>query len=309
MTRKIIVGAAQMGAIQLSTSRREVMDRMLALLGEAHHRGCDLVVFPELTLTSFFARHFISDPELGGYFEKEMPGPDTQPLFDAARRYGISFYLGYAEEVPETGERYNTAILVGKDGSIVGKYRKIHLPGSVEPDPRRTPDRQNFEKRYFRVGDLGFPVFNNLGGVMGMALCNDRRWPETYRVMGLQGVEMVMLGYNTGSIDAFSDEEPHLKMLQNHISMQAGAYQNRTWVVGVAKAGPEDGVPLMGGSVIISPSGQIVAQAVTQGDELITASCDLDHCTATKGTTLSLANRRPEFYGLITQPAPVEGGA
>src|SRR3546814_20570490 len=73
----------------------------------------------------------------------------------------------------------------------VGKYRKIHLPGHSEYDGKRP--WQHLEKRYFEPGDLGFPVWRSMGGVMGMCICNDRRWPETYRVMSLKGVELVML--------------------------------------------------------------------------------------------------------------------
>ena len=190
-----------------------------------------------------------------------------------------AFYLGYAEKFEdETGvRRFNTSILVDKSGQIVGKYRKVHLPGHVEYDD--TLPWQHLEKRYFEVGDLGWPVWRTMGGVMGMALCNDRRWPETYRVMGLQGVELVMLGYNTPTGNSRGPEAPHLRMMHNHMSMQMGAYQNGTWVVGVAKAGSEDGFELMGGSVIVAPSGEIVAQARTLGDEVIVADADLDACT------------------------------
>lgn len=238
------------------------------------------------------------------FFERQLPGPDTQPLFDLSAKLGIGFYLGYAELDEENGElhRYNSSVIVDKQGKVVGRYRKIHLPGTKEFTPRRTADRQNFEKRYFEVGNLGFPVYRAFGGLLGMCLCNDRRWPETYRVLGLQGVEMIMLGYNTGTIDAWGAEPPHVRMLQNHVVMQAGAYQNGTWVVGVAKAGTEDGSPLMGGSVIISPTGLIVAEAATVGDELIVAECDLDVAAAAKTTVLNFErNRQPQFYRSIVE--------
>ena len=140
-----------------------------------------------------------------------------------------------------------------------------------------------------------------------MCICNDRRWPETYRVMGLQGVELVVLGYNTPMTNSQSDEQPHLRMFHNQMSMQAGAYQNSTWVVGVAKAGSEDGNELMGGSCIISPAGEIVAQARTLGDELIVADCDLDACNFGKRTIFDFAaHRRIEHYGLITERTGAE---
>ena len=303
MSRVVTVGAAQMGPIQRAESRAVVVERMLALLAKAHEKNCDLVVFPELALTTFFPRWYMEDQaEVDTWFESAMPSNETQPLFTAAKEYGLGFYLGYAELIEEDGapHHYNTSILVDKSGETVLKYRKVHLPGHDEYDPGRT--HQHLEKRYFEVGNLGFPVTRTMGGVMGMCLCNDRRWPETYRVMGLQGVEMLMLGYNTPTINSLSDEAPHLRMFHNHVTMQAGAYQNSTWVVGVAKAGNEDDNDLMGGSVIIAPSGEIVAQCHTLGDELIVADCDLDDCVFGRETIFNFAaHRRPEHYKLITE--------
>ncbi len=115
-----------------------------------------------------------------------------------------------------------------------------------------------------------------MGGVFGMCICNDRRWPETYRVMGLQGVEVVLLGYNTPVGHTGFPDVDGLSNFHNHLSMQAGAYQNSTWVVGTAKCGIEEGSLMIGQSAIIAPSGEIVATALTLEDEVITASCDLD---------------------------------
>jgi N-carbamoyl-D-amino-acid hydrolase len=114
---------------------------------------------------------------------------------------------------------------------------------------------------------------------VGMMICNDRRWPESWRVLGLQGVELVALGYNTPAFNIYHPEPAHLRAFHNHLVMQAGAYQNATWVVASAKAGAEDGHALIGGSCIIAPTGEIAAQAVSEGDELISFVCDLDLCT------------------------------
>ena len=308
MARVVTIGAAQMGPIQRAEGRGQVIERLMALMRKAHDKGCDLVVYTELALTTFFPRYYMEDQdEVDTWFEREMPSNETRPLFDLARELGIGFHLGYAELARENGEthRYNTAILVDKNAGIVAKYRKVHLPGHAEFDPERK--FQHLEKRYFEVGDLGFPVWRALGGIVGMCICNDRRWPETYRVMGLKGVELVMLGYNTPTVNAQSDESPHLRMFHNQMSMQAGAYQNATWVVGVAKAGSEDGYDLMGGSVIVAPTGEIVAQARTLGDELIVADCDLDACNFAKQTIFNFAaHRRTEAYGIITGQTGVE---
>lgn len=303
MPRYLITAAAQMGPIARSETRADTVRRLVEMLREARGRGAELVVFTEMALTTFFPRWLIDDEaELDSFYETEMPSAATRPLFDEAARLGIGFCLGYAELVVEGGRkrRFNTSTLVDRTGAIIGKYRKVHLPGHDEPQPGRA--FQHLEKRYFEPGDLGFPVFRGFGGVMGMAICNDRRWPETYRVMGLQGVDMVMLGYNT-PFDHTGDEAVNsLTLFHNHLSMQAGAYQNATWVVGTAKCGTEEGSKMGGQSVIVAPSGEIVAQAVTVEDEVITAKCDLDMGRIYKETIFNFArHRRPEHYGLIVE--------
>jgi predicted amidohydrolase len=239
-----------------------------------------------------------------------MPSNATRPLFDEASRLNVAFYLGYGERVIADGRvrRFNTSILVDR-GRIIGRYRKVHLPGHAENEPARP--FQHLEKRYFEPGDLGFPVWRALGGIIGMCICNDRRWPETYRVMGLSGVEMIALGYNTPAINGFAvaqgtAEPEHLRQFHNHLVMQAGAYQNSTWVVAAAKAGIEEGSSLIGGSCIVAPSGEIVAMAQGLGDELVIADCDLDACRSGKETMFNFAaHRRIEHYGVITARAGV----
>ncbi|MCH8997459.1 MAG: N-carbamoyl-D-amino-acid hydrolase [Proteobacteria bacterium] len=303
MARMVNIAAAQMGPIAREETRAQVVERLIAHLREAARRGAELVVFPELTLTTFFPRWWIEDAaELDAFYETGMPGPATQPLFDEAKRLGLGFCLGYAELVEQRGakRRFNTAILVGQDGRVLGKYRKIHLPGHAEHEPWRR--FQHLEKRYFEPGDLGFRVFEGFGGRIGMCICNDRRWPETYRVMGLQGVEMVLLGYNTPVHNPPTPEHDALSWHHNTLVMQSGAYQNATWVVGVAKGGTEEGVPSIAGSQIIAPSGETVAQAVTEADELITAACDLDLGRAYKEHVFNFArHREPDHYRLITE--------
>ena len=303
MARIVQVASAQMGPIAKAETRKDTVKRLIAMMREAKGRGAELVVFAELALTTFFPRWLIEDQaELERYYERSMPGPDTEPLFAEAKTLGVGFYLGYAELAIEAGQkhRYNTSILVDRSANIIGKYRKVHLPGHAEPQPGRA--HQHLEKRYFEPGNLGFPVWRGFGGVMGMCICNDRRWPETYRVMGLQGVEMVMLGYNTPFAHTLHADIDGLTSFHNHLSMQAGAYQNSTWVVGTAKCGTEEGSPMLGQSAIIAPSGEIIAQAVSLEDEVITARCDLDLGKRYRETIFNFAkHREPAAYRLITE--------
>src|SRR5690606_15345001 len=124
----------------------------------------------------------------------------------------------------------NTSVLLSPDGAVMLKYRKIHLPGHADLIPTRSI--QHLEKRYFDVGNLGFPVvkapIGKLDGVnAGMLICNDRRWPEAWRVLGLQEVELVMIGYNTPArnLDNQHFQPPHLKVFHSQLSVQAGCYQ------------------------------------------------------------------------------------
>ncbi|MDG2479946.1 MAG: N-carbamoyl-D-amino-acid hydrolase [Alphaproteobacteria bacterium] len=300
MTKRVLtVGGAQMGPVMRADSKAATVARMVDLMRQAHARSCDLVVFPELALTTFFPRWFIEDQaELDSFYEFTMPSAVTQPLFDAARELQVGFHLGYAEVDGE--HRFNTAILVDKAGEIVAKYRKIHLPGHAEFDPER--EFQHLEKRYFEVGNLGFPVWETMGGKLGMLICNDRRWPEAFRMLGLQDVELVMIGYNTPTLNGQTFEPPHLRIHHNLLTMQAGAYQNGAWVCGVAKAGYEDGVHMMGSSAIVTPNGEIAALASTLEDELIVADCDLDAGAYIKTNIFNFAaHRRTEHYGLIVE--------
>ena len=156
-----------------------------------------------------------------------MPGPETKPLFDEARRLGVGFCLGYAELTSE-GAVNNVYLLVDGSGSIVGKFHKVHIPGHGDYQPDRP--FQHLERYYFDEGEEGFGVWPAFDGLVGMAVCNDRRWPETYREMGLQGVEMILIGYNTPLYYAPDPTQNALASFHNHLVMQAGAYQNGTWV-------------------------------------------------------------------------------
>ena len=198
MSRFLTIAAAQLGPIPRTASRRDVVPRLIDLLRQASERGCQLVVFPECALTPFFPHWWIEDQaEIDSYFERSIPGPDTQPLFDAAARLGIGFCLGYAELTTDGDRvrRFNTTVLVERDGRIVGHYRKVHLPGHCDHRPNNP--FQNLERCYFEPGDFGFRVWSAFGGQVGMLICNDRRWPESYRMLGLQGCELVLLNYNT----------------------------------------------------------------------------------------------------------------
>jgi diaminopropionate ammonia-lyase len=305
--RLLQLGVAQLGPISRDEERASVVSRQVSLLTQASKAGVEFVVFPELAFTTFFPRFNIDDDQaLDGWFEDHMPGRLTQPLFDHAQKLGVGFSVGFAERINESGQihRYNTSILVSPTGEIVGRYRKIHLPGHTEYESWRP--FQHLEKRYFEIGDLGFDVWPFMGARVGMCICNDRRWPETWRVLGLKGAELVTLGYNTPVHYPPVPQHDHLQSFHHLLPMQAGAYQNGTYIAAAAKAGLEDGSVLLGHSCVIGPTGELIAMSHTQGDELITATCDFDRCQEIKQHIFDFSlHRQPQHYALISEiPAP-----
>lgn len=307
MSRRLVVAGAQMGPVQRADRRADTLARMVALLEGAAAQGARLVVFPELAFTTFFPRWPMERdaPELLGCFETAMPNPEVQPLFDRARELGVGFYVGHAELTPE-GRRFNSAVTVGPDGAVLFRYRKVHLPGSDRV--KEGQKYQQLEKMYFEYGDLGFPVARGPAEwgrpVLGMLVCNDRRWPEGWRCLGLQGVELVMVGYNSAAYDpnGGEGEGAELRTFHSTLAAQANAYMNATWAVAVAKAGVEDGAGLIGGSCIVDPNGIVVAQARGLGDELILAEVDFEACRQGKEKMFNFAqHRRPQWYGRIVE--------
>ncbi|QIE54377.1 N-carbamoyl-D-amino-acid hydrolase [Pikeienuella piscinae] len=303
MTRKLNLAVAQLGPIARAETREQVVKRLLAMLEEAAGRGATFVVFPELALTTFFPRWFFEDQaEVDAWFETEMPNAATQPLFTRAAELKVGFNLGYAELVEEDGSvrHFNTSIVVDRAGNIVGKYRKVHLPGHAEYEPYRP--WQHLEKRYFEPGNLGFPVFDVDDAKVGMFICNDRRWPETWRVMGLKGAELICGGYNTPTHNPPVPQHDHLNSFHHLLSIQAGSYQNGAWGAAAAKAGMEEGSMLLGHSCITAPTGEIVALSSTLDDEVITAMCDLDACQHIRNEIFNFRrHRQPQHYGLISE--------
>lgn len=300
LKRPFGLAVCQMGPVSLHDERPAVVRRMCDLLKEAAGHGARFAVFPELAFTTFFPRYWMDEKEAEErFFEKTLPSPQTQPLFDLARELKVGFYVGFAELTPD-GHHFNSSALVDDQGQIRGIYRKIHLPGHKEEQPQE--GIRNYEKKFFEVGNLGFKVWSTMGTKIGMALCNDRRWPETFRVMGLQGAEIVAVSYNTSTWNERWTEPPHLAMSQHLLSLQAGAYQNATWVASAGKAGSEDGFNLLGGSAIVSPTGEIVALSQSDGDEVVFVNIDLARADSYRqGVFNFIKHRRPEHYGLILE--------
>jgi N-carbamoyl-D-amino-acid hydrolase len=286
MPRYIKVAAAQMGPNNEGTSREEIVERMLSLLDQAIQEQVELIAYPEMALTTYFPKRIRQD--FDQFFETEVPPKAVEPLLRRAAEARVAVHIGFCEKAG--GRYFNTALLTDRDGRLCGTFRKIHLPGTKAADGFA----QVFEPYYFAHGDTGYRVFDAAGAAVGIAICQDRRYPESYRALALQGAEIILIGYNT-PLSA-------LALDLNELCMRSGAYANACFVVGVAKAGIEDGVELIGGSAIINPLGQVLARAATTADELVAARIDLDQMTPVRKRWNFLGRRQPQHYGMLLQP-------
>jgi N-carbamoyl-D-amino-acid hydrolase len=286
MSRLIKVAAAQLGPNNEGTSREDVVQRMDSLLEKAIQEGVKLLAYPEMALTPYFPKHIRKDFEQ--FFENEIPPRSVQSLLNRAGKAGVAVYLGFCERAGE--KHFNTVLLTDRQGRICATYRKTHLPG------KKTDDgvAQVHEPLYFDYGDSDFKVLDVSGARVGIAICQDRRYPETYRCLALLGAEIIVIGYNTVLAPLALD--------LNELSLRSGAYANGCFVMGIAKAGLEDGVELVGGSCVISPQGQVLRKAATNGDELVAIEIDLDQITAIRKRWNFLGRRRPDRYASIVEP-------
>jgi predicted amidohydrolase len=286
MPRYIKVAAAQMGPNNEGVSREEIVERMQSLLDQAIADKVELIAYPEMALTTYFPKKI--RPDFDQFFETEVPPKALEPLLRRAAGARVAVHVGFCEKAE--GKYFNTALLTDRDGRLCGTFRKIHLPGTKAPDGFA----QVYEPYYFAHGDTGYRVFDAAGARVGIAICQDRRYPESYRALALQGAEIILIGYNT-PISA-------LALDLNELCMRAGAYANLAFVIGIAKAGVEDGVELIAGSAVISPLGQVLAKAATSGDELVVARIDLDQIEPVRRRWNFLGRRQPQHYGPLLQP-------
>ncbi len=245
-----------------------------ALADEAAAGGAQLVALPE------YLQYRGPDD---GYraSARPIPGPFTEPFAEVARRHGCWVLVGSLAEANEDAARpFNTSVLLGPDGSIAARYRKIHLfDVAVDAGP---VDRES--ARVSAGGEL--VVADAAGMKLGMTICYDLRFPELYRSLALAGAEVLAVPAN------FTERtgRDHWEVL-----LRARAIENGAWVVAPSQIGGPPGQPAFGRSMVIDPWGTVVAQAPDRVG-IVRAEIDLDRVAAVRRQIPSLANRRPEAY-------------
>lgn len=283
------VGVVQMGPCTESIA--ENVERGVRLVEQAAARGADLVVLPETFSTVFFAVD--ARASFDCYFET-VPGPTTERLGDVARTRGCAIVAGIAERT-EAGRYHNSAVVIDSRGNLVGRYRKLHLPLMVTP-----PERATYEASYFSPGDLGLPVFDVDGIRLGVVICYDRHFPETFRTLAMRGAEMVAVPTAARTWCAGWRSEIWECLLRTR------AYENGIFVAAANRAGEENGTAYLGDSMVVSPrGGTVLARSAPDDlDTVVVAECDPGEVRAFRQEVPFRRDLRPDVY----EPAHGIGG-
>ncbi|HBW38039.1 carbon-nitrogen hydrolase family protein [Desulfosporosinus sp. BICA1-9] len=279
------IAAIQMrGVITLNDTLR----RMEQLVQSAAEQEVQIACFPELALSGYFPR---SKPDTG-YRKYFLEDNDEflQSISAMALSYKMALIIPYAER--EESNYYNTALVVDKDGKMIGKYRKMHLPLD-QPDVMGRV--RNYERRYFSLGNLGFPVFETEGLKFGIQICFDRHFPEGFRCLALAGAQVVFLPTNSPSYG----RRDRLQQWRQLLAVRA--YENGIYLIAAAKAGVEENISYLGGSAVISPRGEILAEAQGEDDELVVASIDLTKLDEARTDLPYHLARRPGMYNILLE--------
>lgn len=259
--------------------------RATQLVREAADRGATLIALPELFSTGYFPGREIDDD----YFDwaEPIPGPTTATLSCVAFELGVHIVAPLFEIDAGSGHYFNSAALLGPRG-VLGTYRKRHIPGL-------RPPRMN-EAHYFCRGDLGYPVFSVDGVSVGMSICYDRHFPETYRLLGHAGAAVVVSVNNTGSERSARMWIPE---------MQCAASSNGMYVAHVNAVGEEGG--LFGRSLVCDPEGRVTDQLSTSEEGVLIRALDLDLVTVAREHYRAIDDTNWDDFGL-SAPSSSPGG-
>jgi N-carbamoylputrescine amidase len=278
----------KLGLVQFAG--RQSKDANIALATEfverAAAKGADVVCLHELATTVYFA---FEENERWFSQAETVPGPATEHFSAIARKYSLALVLPLFER---EGDRfYNSAAVIDTDGTLLGSYRKSVIPFVC----RDGAAPSTFERYYFRAGDHGLPVFRTSNGVtLGLQICFDRHFPEHFRVLALQGADLVC-------VPTTSERKG-----EDHwvFELQAEAYANCCWVAGVNRVGQDEGCAgddWYGQSVLVSPRGKVVAKAGDKHNELLMAEFDPAVAAQTRAMWGFFRDRRPELYGALAR--------
>jgi predicted amidohydrolase len=282
MSRTITVGAAQTGPVE-SEDMRSMLPAACRMIAEAGACGVDILTFSELFMSPFFPNRLIENFD---HFFAMAESEAIEEVRAAARKHQIALILPFAEKA--NSGMYNAAIVLDRNGKLLGTYRKTHIPAYFPND--KAGGTGSYEKFYFTPGE-GLPVFDVGGAKIGIQICNDRLYPEPSRVLALGGAEIVFMPI---CYSIYSDPE-HRNAIWD-VPLRARAFENGVFVVAANRVGLEGVRQHLGRSMIVDPRGTILVEASREREELITATIDLDSVSASRKKFPWWRDRRPDLY-------------
>jgi len=274
MKEKIRLALAQISSKR--ENKKENLRKIEEFTIRAKEQAADLVIFPELSLTGYVVRDQIYE------LAETIPGPSTKRIEDMAKKTGMHIIFG----MPELSEKtkatiFNTAVFVGPKG-VIGKYRKMYLPTHSVFE----------EKRYFRPGYQTAAFDTELGNI-GLCICYDLFFPEVCRLTRLKGAELIV------SISA----SPAVRRSYFEILTAARALENTTFLAYVNLVGVEDGLQFWGGSRLVSPTGDILAKAKNDEEDLLICEVDYSDIRPVETFIPTLRDLRPELFDELKKHA------
>jgi N-carbamoylputrescine amidase len=281
--RQVTIGLVQMSAgedVKLNLAKAA------AGIATAAKKGAEIVCLQEL----FRSRYFPRVEDAGNFkLAETIPGPTTDALGGVAKKKQVAVIAPLFEK-RSAGIYHNTAVVIGADGSILGKYRKMHIPD----------DPGFYEKFYFAPGDLGFLSFDTAVAKIGVLICWDQWFPEAARLTALSGAEILF--YPT-AIGWLPTEPPAAARAQKsawELVQRGHAVTNGVYVAVPNRVGREGKLKFWGGSFVASPSGEVIAQAGGEREEILIARCDLEKIAEARQNWPFLRDRRIDAYGNLT---------
>ncbi len=270
--------------LPLQHVKQAMIDKHVEFIALAAGAGSQLTCLQEI----FYGPYFCAEQNTRWYdFTEQIPdGPTVRLMQDLARKHRMALIVPIYE-IEQEGVYYNTAAVIGSDGTYLGKYRKTHIP-HVAPG--------FWEKFYFRPGNLGYPTFDLGFARIGVYICYDRHFPEGARALGLNGAEIV---FNpSATVTGLSD---HLWKIEQ----PAHAVANGYFIAALNRVGveaPWNIGEFYGSSYFCNPRGEIITQASRDQDEVLTADLDLDMIAQVRKTWQFFRDRRPDTYESLVRP-------
>jgi N-carbamoylputrescine amidase len=281
--REVTVALVQMSAgADLGGNLEKAAERVTA----AAKKGADVVCLQELFRSRYFPQ--IEDAE-NFKLAEPIPGPSTDVLGRLAKKKKVVIVASLFEE-RSAGVYHNTAVVLGRDGSIIGKYRKMHIPD----------DPGFYEKFYFTPGDLGFLSFGTEVGKVGVLICWDQWFPEAARLTSLSGAEILFYPTAIGWLPTEPADVARAQMSAWQLVQRGHAVTNGVYVAVANRVGREGKLKFWGSSFVAAPSGEVIAQAGENREEILLARCDLEKIAEARQSWPLLRDRRIDAYGNLT---------